>query len=122
MNRLQQKKISGSFIIPSLIFFLTMLLAPFPASADETNCTPSNVAVFDARVHVKCVESVGGIQYFAVSNADSAKASRTLSVINSAIVTGRSLFIWYTPSDTSGTSFGCQAKDCRTIEGIGFWE
>ncbi len=88
----------------------------------STTCTPSNLAVYDTRVHVKCAESVGGIQWFAASTADSAKAARVLSVINSAMVTGRTLFINYVPTDTSGASFGCQANDCRIITGIGFWQ
>lgn len=88
----------------------------------STTCTPSNLAVYDTRVHVKCVESVGGIQWFAISTADSAKAARVLSIINSAMVTGRPLFINYNPTDTSGDSFGCQASDCRIITGIGFWQ
>ncbi len=99
-----------------------VLLMGANALAAETTCTPSNLAVYDTRVHVKCVETVGGIQYFAASTADSAKAARVLSVINTAMATGRALFINYGPDDESGASFGCQAHDCRAITGIGFWQ
>ena len=109
------------FIISSILLIIVLSLGSI-ASAAETTCTPSNLAVFDNRVHVKCAESVGGIQYFAISTADSAKAARVLSVINSAIVTGRPLFIYYDPADTSGDSIGCQSNDCRIIDAIGFWQ
>ncbi len=99
-----------------------VLLMGVNALAAETTCTPSNLAVYDTRVHVKCEESVGGIQWFATSTADSAKAARVLSVINTAMVTGRALFINYDPDDVSGASFGCQTGDCRIITGIGFWQ
>ena len=79
-----------------------------------TTCTPVNVAVFDQRVHVKCLETAGGIRYFAVSTADSQKAGRYLSVFTGAILAGRQLSIRYDPDDsTSGPPIGCQASDCR---------
>ena len=110
------------YFILSSILLITLLFFSSIASAAETTCTPSNLAVFDNRIHVKCAESVGGIQFFALSTADSAKAARVLSVINSAIVTGRPLFIFYDPADTSGASIGCQSNDCRIIDAIGFWQ
>ncbi|MCP4690285.1 MAG: hypothetical protein GY859_19690 [Desulfobacterales bacterium] len=113
---------SGATRCLILLTGVVVLLMGADALAADTTCTPSNLAIYDTRVHVKCVESVGGIQWFATSTADSAKAARVLSVINTAMVTGRALFIYYDPEDVSGASFGCQASDCRIITGIGFWQ
>jgi hypothetical protein len=93
--------------------------APTSPNAEWSKCTPLNVAVFSSRVHVKCVEIVGGIQYFAASTANAANAARLLSLLNTAHVSGRQLDILYEPSDTSGAAIGCAASDCRLILGAG---
>lgn len=100
---------------------LISLLSFNVAHAVETSCTPLNTAVFSSRVHIKCEESVAGIQYFALSTSDAAQAARVLSTISTATVAGRPVFVHYNPSDTSGAAIGCQVSDCRLIEGIGFW-
>jgi hypothetical protein len=110
-----------------LITAAVLVIATWVYSADQevlrddgtqllvfVTCTPANVAVFDARVHVKCVESFGGIRYFAVSTADSQKVGRYLSVFTGAILAGRPLSIRYDPDDsTSGPPIGCLPSDCR---------
>ena len=101
---------------------LLMTLGSSTAYAAETSCTPSNVIVFSNRVHIRCVETVGGIQYFATPTADAAHAARVLSIISTATVAGRTVVVFYDPADTSGTSIGCQASDCRLIEAVGFWQ
>ena len=50
------------------------------AAAAETICTPANVMVFFNRVHVKCAETVGGIQYFATPTTDAAHVNRVLTI------------------------------------------
>ena len=41
-----------------------------------------------------------------------------LSLAASALVANRKLLIYFNPNDLSGTAFGCQNADCRTILGI----
>ena len=84
------------------------------------SCTPANVAVFAERVHVKCTAAVSGIWYFAVSTQNPASAARFLSVMSTAQAAGRTLSIWYNPSDTSGAAWGCQSSDCRAMQAVAF--
>lgn len=82
------------------------------------NCVPQTVAAFSNRVHVSCSPADGAIIYFAYcSTKDSAGANRFLSVFTTAKVTGKSLYIYYNPTDTSGTSCGCASNNCRVIYG-----
>jgi hypothetical protein len=124
------------FAATGLTFLMGFVLSHFPVPgtlehaswgisgvlAAETICTPSNVMVFYNRVHVKCVETVGGIQYFAAPTDDAAHVSRVLTILSTALAAGRQLSIVYNPADTSGTAFGCQANDCRTIQAAAFWQ
>ena len=91
------------------------------AFAADPNCTPNSVVVFSNRVHIRCEEIVGGIQYFAASTADAAHIARVLSIISTATVAGRVVSVRYDPADTSGTAIGCQANDCRLIQAVGFY-
>jgi hypothetical protein len=113
-------------LLPLLVgtLFVTAagLLGPASAVANETGCTPLNVMVFESRVHVKCVETVGNIAYFAASTEDSGNASRVLNVLSTALAAGRTLSIIYDPADTSGAAIGCQINDCRLIQGVALWQ
>jgi hypothetical protein len=113
-------------VIPILVLATVLLMSSTPAQASTPiepsavyQCTPSTVATFTNRVHVLCtVPTPGGISYFAVcSTSNSGNASRFLSVFTTAKVTGKNLYIYYTPDDTSGTACGCAAGDCRVIWG-----
>ena len=85
-------------------------------SAGWSACTPSRVGVFSNRVHVKCTVANAGILYYAFPTQDQAAAARFLAILNSALLTGRSLTILNDPADTtSGPPVGCQASDCRLI-------
>ena len=103
-------------------FLLLTLPQLAQAAPVDTSCTPDEVAVFttETRLHVRCAAPVGNIRYFAVSTSDQAKAARVLSVINTALVAGRTLWIKYDPVDLSGASIGCLNSDCRLIRAIGF--
>jgi len=113
--------------ITILIAVITILLVasnPAQASSPSTPtdyfvCTPQQVGVFTQRVHVRCAPSApNNISYFASCYAsDSATASRFLSIFTTAKVTGKNVAIYYTASDTSGTSCGCGSSDCRVIWG-----
>ena len=77
--------------------------------------TPANVAVFDNRIHVKATVAKNGVQYFAVPTTDSRFANRILSLLLTAKASGQRVGVVYNASDTSGTAWGCQSGDCRTI-------
>ena len=109
------------------LVLLALGLAGFAAGAaraapTDMYCTPNQVVVFtDApRLHVRCDESYAGVVYFAADTTDAAQAARILSIIQTALVAGRTLVVNYDPSDLSGTAIGCQADDCRLIRRIGF--
>ena len=90
------------------------------AKATETSqwstCTPARVGVFTNRVHVRCTSANAGILYYAFSTNDQAAVARVLALLNSAILTGRTLTILNDPADTtSGPPVGCLASDCRLI-------
>ena len=111
-------KFINKVVILLVLLVLTMFVPKLSIAEAQgsswTTCTPVNVAVFTSRIHVKCSSAVSnGILYFATSTQDSAHANRMLSVFTAAINGNRRLSILYKPSDTSGTSFGCQAHDCR---------
>ncbi len=113
-------------ILTLLIFLiatsLLILLPSTPANAAPTwiSCVPVQVMNYRPRIHVKCAAPVGGIIYFAASTADSGFVNRTLSVLSTAQVAGRTLTILYDPADLSGASIGCQTNDCRLIQAVGF--
>jgi hypothetical protein len=91
-------------------------------------CNATNhVAVFTNRVHIYCTTTapVGaapalpGISWFAFpTGPDSAAASRFMSIMQSAKIIGGTVWVEVDPNDTSGTTFGCGASDCRRIYGI----
>lgn len=89
------------------------------APTDVFTCTPFAVAAFETRVHVRCTQPYNTtIYYFAYcATKDSATASRMLSVFTTAKATGKDLFVYFTPSDTSGTACGCATADCRVVTG-----
>lgn len=95
-------------------------LGPGMSSAAETSviCTPTGVATFPSRVHVRCAQSFSGIAFFAYASSDSAGAARTMSVATSALISGRNVRIFYDPADQSGAGIGCQTGDCRLIRGL----
>jgi hypothetical protein len=81
-------------------------------------CSPANAAVFSNRVHIKCSNTPGsGVYYFAAATNDSAGASRYLSLITTALVTGKQVEVWYDPAG-DGSAWGCGTGDCRPIQGM----
>jgi hypothetical protein len=99
-----------------------LAMRPAAAAPIDVFCTPNQVVVFteEPRLHVRCEESFGGIIYFATSTTDAAQAARILSLIQTALVAGRTLIINYDPNDLSGAAIGCLTHDCRLIRRIGF--
>ena len=89
------------------------------AFAESFLCTPSQVAAFNNRVHVRCTAAApNNISFFAVcSDTDPGFASRALSIFTTAKVTAKNITVFYTASDTSGASCGCLTSDCRLATG-----
>src|SRR5262245_22823748 len=84
--------------------------APAVSAPVDVFCTPNQVVVLTEvpRLQVRCDESFSGVVYFAAPTADAAQASRILSVIQTALVAGRTLIVNYEPADLSGAGIGCQ--------------
>ncbi len=104
--------------------FLAAGMAGGPAwtAPVDVFCTPNQIVVLTEapRLQVRCDESFSGVVYFAAPTADAAQAGRVLSVIQTALVAGRTLIVNYEPADLSGAGIGCQSNDCRLIRRIGF--
>ena len=92
-------------------------------------CNATNhVAVFMERVHIFCQTTTpvagapaldAAIVWFAVPTApDSAAASRFMSLLQTSVITAKPIWVLVDPSDTSGSSFGCGASNCRRIYGM----
>ena len=90
------------------------------AASTWVSCVPVGIVTYTSRVHVECQTAISGVKFFAASTADGANVARVLSVITAAQVAGRTLSVLYDPADTSGTSIGCLAADCRLIQAVGF--
>ncbi len=87
------------------------------APAASWDCIVVESGVFSNRVATKCNTSPGsGVYYFAVSNADSATASRYVSLFTSALLSGKTVRIFYDPA-ARGDAYGCWASDCRPFSG-----
>ena len=117
----KQNPVKGLIKASVAVFGLSItmpIVLSAPANAAEITCTPINAGVYSNRVHVKCQESFSGIMYFAVPASNTNMANRVLDVITSAITAGKKVAVQYTPSNLSGSTFGCLNSDCRVIDGI----
>jgi len=91
-------------------------------------CNATNhIGLFTNRIHIYCTSttpvatapSLPGISWFAFpTSPDSAAASRFMSLMQTGVIAGRTLWVLVDPNDTSGTSFSCGASDCRRIYGM----
>ena len=90
--------------------------------------SPNHVGLFTNRVHIYCTTTTpvgsatalsSAIHWFAVPTApDSAMASRFMSLLQTSVITAKPVWVQADPNDTSGTSFGCSAADCRRMYGM----
>jgi hypothetical protein len=71
-------------------------------------------------VHVHCNAPYSGssIYYFAVPASAREMASRVEAIGLVAQVTDANVRVYFDLADTSGSSFGCSASDCRTLSGL----
>ncbi len=81
-------------------------------------CTPASVAVYPQRIHVRCAQAVQGFTFFALGLQNTAHTQRVLSLLDSALSSGRRIYVWSDLKDTSGVSIGCQANDCRLLSSV----
>jgi hypothetical protein len=89
---------------------------------------PNHVAVFQERVHVYCQTTTpvagapslnAAILWYAIpTSPDSAAASRFMSLLQTSVITAKPIWLLLDPNDTSGSSFGCGAANCRRIYGM----
>lgn len=105
------------------VLLVVCALAAFarPAAAEVfIDCHIQVVGTFETRVHILCDQPFPSttIQYFATPASNREMASRMEAIGLVAQVTGASVFVYFNLADTSGSSFGCQASDCRKITGI----
>lgn len=111
-------KVKKLVLLAGLVF--EPLIGISNATAAETSvlCTPTGVATFSSRIHVRCAQSFSGIVFFAYKASDAAGAARYMSMATSALISGRNVRIFYDPADQSGASIGCQTNDCRLLRGL----
>ena len=84
------------------------------------NCTISDIAVFDNRVHVRCTTSPGsGVFYFAAASTypNEMLSNRYLTLLNTAFALDERVNIQY-DSLSANNPPGCNIGDCRLIVGM----
>jgi hypothetical protein len=129
MIRFNRKIAVPTAVVLGIVFVAAVLLLSSSAAKAKPNllsywqCTPDYVAAFSNRVHAHCaapyVYNTQNIYWFAVCSTGSGSpfASRALSIFTTAKVTGKTLRVYFEPTDTSGTNCGCDSNNCRAISG-----
>ena len=119
MNRLVK------IFFPLVLLLVAVTAAQAAAPTAVADCSPTEVAVYHSRIHIRCAEGIkdgaATITFWAVSTRDAQWANRFLSLGSTALVSGRHMRFTFTPGDTSGTAFGCLAQDCRTPSMFSLW-
>jgi len=93
------------------------------AAPQWSTCAPAEVTTYQGRIHVRCQSPVApGIVFLALSTTDPQFASRMLGIGVAAFVSGKSLTVFFDPSDLSGQAVGCMNTDCRLIQALGIVE
>lgn len=118
-------------------FFLALLLSPALAAAEvrEILCSPLEVRLDEDRIEVTCLETatlgdtgrdrerqVGRFAYPLLSlsfepllGSQVHLPTYTLDLLQTALVHGRKLRIWFDTDASSPLRFGCDPSSCRTI-------
>ena len=92
------------------------------AATISRNCAVDNVAVIEARMHIKCapiptIANTHAIYYFAAALSEG--PAKIESLVMLAIESKRikkPLVIWYDPEDYASVP-GCQGNNCRRLSG-----
>jgi hypothetical protein len=103
----------GLLVLPSAALGAAASSDPPAAGVAIAICTPEHVYAAKDRAHVRCIESAGGILFFAAPMSDQARSTQVVHKGLQAIGAGGRLRIEYDPADKSGTAWGCLAHDCR---------
>lgn len=102
---------------------LAFLLVAEHAAAADYHCVPLEISVLSNSVRVLCAkpqrsgyprDAGNEIKYFAVGRTSSVKHKLFYQMANIALTSGLLLRFSYTSGDTTGTTFGCVATNCRT--------
>lgn len=88
------------------------------AVATTHKCKVTGVFENEARVHLRCDKAAGAISFFAVPIAKGTHSKNFLSVSTAAMLSGRTVEVFYDTNDTSGTAYGCNASDCRAASAM----
>lgn len=104
-------------------FLSSLTLAPvINAAPAYHSCKVVDVMVAPgSRVHIRCDNGYPGnpsLVFFALpaaSNDNILRANQVQSLGMAALAAGRPVLFTFDDADTSGTSFGCGANDCRRI-------
>jgi hypothetical protein len=113
-----------SSLAAHVVFATALLGTHAAANAQSANYGPPGVAVwqycyaeeltsFPNRVHVYCPYVMSSFKYIAVPTSSSAEAGRLIALASAAMTMNRGLWFLVNTQDTSATSFGCAAHDCR---------
>lgn len=118
MNICKQYQV-GIYVLAAL-FFAT----PAFAVTQTHTCKSTEVAVFAERIHVRCntpatVSTSTGIIFFALSTSNSVHVARILSLLTSAHIAQKTIWITFDPNEVSAATFGCLVNDCRRILSVG---
>ena len=94
----------------------------------QCNGPNNHIGLFMERVHIFCdtTSPIAGapalsasITWFTIpTSPDSAAASRFMSLLQTSVITGKTIWLQLDPNDTSGGSFGCGGANCRRIYGM----
>ena len=111
------QKLTSRVVLAAALF--TSFFGAASAQAGSVSCNVIEVAFAgNNRVHVRCsnaaLDTVTGAQIFFYSVAiDDSRATVLVDLANAATSQNRQLDIFFNDGDTSGSSFGCLAGDCR---------
>ncbi len=100
-----------------LFLGILTLLAPLAKAASLwIACQPAGVMEHPDRIHIRCAQATGGISYYAIATTNKERANRFQSLGTAALLGGKTLWVYFEQNDTSGTSIGCPASDCRIAQ------
>jgi hypothetical protein len=91
------------------------------AIATFAPCTVIEVAMYNNRAHIRCVETVGTteISFFAIANttANQSLINRVLAIGLTQMSMNRVLYIQY-DTNSANNPVGCLVSNCRKLVGI----
>lgn len=87
--------------LTSIGIWTALAIQPSSASAEQTRdyCVPTEVAVYEGRVHARCGNTFY-VRYY--SDTSSEFIDRFIAVTNAALVAGREVIFLYDTDDNSG--------------------